>query len=95
MLNWSRRHKIALGIARDLANLHTNHENLITPRNIQSNNVLLDEFFVLKIVAYGLDKLIVPSVADEIITMSKLDGYKTPELQKMKKCNSRTDVYAF
>lgn len=44
---------------------------------------------------FGLYKLMVPSVADEIVALAKTDGYKAPDLQKMKNCNSRTDVYAF
>ena len=95
MLNWARRHKIALGVARGLAYLHTGQENPITHGNVRSKNVLVDEFFVSRVTEYGLDKLMVPAVADEMITVLKLDGYKAPELQKMKKCNSRTDVYAF
>lgn len=94
-MNWARRHKIALGVARGLAYLHTGQENPITHGNVRSKNVLVDEFFVPRLAEYGLDKLMVPAVADEMITVSKLDGYKAPELQKMKKCNSRTDVYAF
>ncbi|KAL0284206.1 UNVERIFIED_CONTAM: putative kinase-like protein TMKL1 [Sesamum angustifolium] len=39
--------------------------------------------------------IMVPAVADEIVAFAKTDGYKAPELQQMKKCNSRTDVYAF
>ncbi|CAA2999534.1 kinase TMKL1 [Olea europaea subsp. europaea] len=37
----------------------------------------------------------IPSVADEIVAQAKTHGYKAPELQKMKKCNSQTDVYAY
>ncbi|XP_010940648.1 putative kinase-like protein TMKL1 [Elaeis guineensis] len=95
LLNWARRHKIALGVARGLAYLHTGQETPITHGNIRSKNVLVDEFFVSRITEYGLDKLMVPAVADEMVSAAKSDGYKAPELQKMKKCNSRTDVYAF
>ncbi|GLU07869.1 hypothetical protein SLE2022_248080 [Rubroshorea leprosula] len=95
VLNWARRHKIALGIARGLAYLHTGHEIPITHGNVRSKNVLVDEFFVARLTEFGLDKLMVPAVADEIVALAKTDGYKAPELQKMKKCNSRTDVYAF
>ncbi|XP_050207959.1 putative kinase-like protein TMKL1 [Mercurialis annua] len=94
-LNWARRHKIALGIARGLSYLHTSLENPITHGNVRSKNVLVDDFFVSRLTEYGLDKLMVPSVADEIVALAKTDGYKAPELQRMKKCNSRTDVYAF
>ncbi|XP_010243991.1 PREDICTED: putative kinase-like protein TMKL1 [Nelumbo nucifera] len=95
MLNWPRRHKIALGIARGLAYLHTGMEVPITHGNVRTKNVLVDDFFVARLTEFGLDKLMVPSVADEIVAAAKIDGYKAPELQRMKKCNSRTDVYAF
>ncbi|XP_059660234.1 putative kinase-like protein TMKL1 [Cornus florida] len=95
VLNWARRHKIALAIARGLAYLHTGLETPITHGNVRSKNVLVDEFFVARLTEFGLDKLMIPSVADEMVALAKTDGYKAPELQKMKKCNSRTDVYAF
>ncbi|XP_044492871.1 putative kinase-like protein TMKL1 [Mangifera indica] len=95
VLNWARRHKIALGIARGLAYLHTGLEIPISHGNIKSKNVLVDDFFVARLTDFGLDKLMIPSVADEMLALAKTDGYKAPELQRMKKCNSRTDVYAF
>ncbi|XVF72230.1 hypothetical protein PTKIN_Ptkin12aG0103400 [Pterospermum kingtungense] len=95
VLNWARRHKIALGIARGLAYLHTGLEIPITHGNVRSKNVLVDDFFVARLTEFGLDKLMIPSVADEMVALAKADGYKAPELQRMKKCNSRTDVYAF
>ena len=95
VLNWARRHKIALGIARGLAYLHTGLDVPITHANVRSKNVLVDDFFVARLTDFGLDKLMIPSIADEMVALAKADGYKAPELQKMKKCNSRTDVYAF
>ncbi|XVE72804.1 hypothetical protein DITRI_Ditri11bG0068000 [Diplodiscus trichospermus] len=95
VLNWARRHKIALGIAKGLAYLHTGLEIPITHGNVRSKNVLVDDFFVARLTEFGLDKLMIPSVADEMVALAKADGYKAPELQRMKKCNSRTDVYAF
>ncbi|KAK9082826.1 hypothetical protein Scep_029297 [Stephania cephalantha] len=95
VLNWARRHKIALGVARGLAHLHTGLETPITHGNVRSKNVIVDEFFVARLTEFGIDKMMVPAVTDEMITLAKTDGYKAPDLQKMKKCNSRTDVYAF
>ncbi|CAL9129264.1 unnamed protein product, partial [Musa textilis] len=95
LLNWPRRHKIALGVARGLAHLHNGLETPITHGNVRSKNVLIDEYFVPRLTEFGLDKLMVPAVADEMVSAAKCDGYKAPELQKMKKCGSRTDVYAF
>ncbi|XP_076894815.1 putative kinase-like protein TMKL1 [Bidens hawaiensis] len=95
VLNWARRHKIALAIAKGLAHLHSNIDTPITHGNVRSRNVLVDDFFVARLTDFGLYKLMIPAVADEIIASAKTDGYKAPELQKMKNCNSRTDVYAF
>ncbi|XP_022771408.1 putative kinase-like protein TMKL1 [Durio zibethinus] len=95
VLNWARRHKIALGIAKGLAYLHMGLEIPITHGNVRSKNVLVDDFFVARLTEFGLDKLMIPAVADEMVAIAKTDGYKAPELQRMKKCNSRTDVYAF
>ncbi|KAB2003683.1 hypothetical protein ES319_D11G148400v1 [Gossypium barbadense] len=95
VLNWARRHKIALGIAKGLAHLHTGLEMPITHGNVRSKNVLVDDFFVARLTEYGLDKLMIPAVADEMVALAKTEGYKAPELQSMKKCNTRTDVYAF
>ncbi|XP_043706139.1 putative kinase-like protein TMKL1 isoform X2 [Telopea speciosissima] len=95
ILNWARLHKIALGIARGLAYLHTGMEVPVIHGNVRSRNVLVDEFFVARLTEFGLDKMMVPALADEIVAVAKSDGYKAPELQKMKKCNPRTDVYAY
>ncbi|KAI7982327.1 putative kinase-like protein TMKL1 [Camellia lanceoleosa] len=94
-LNWARRHKIALGIARGLAYLHTGFETPVTHGNVRSKNVFVDDFFVARLTEFGLDKLMIPAVADELVALAKTDGYKAPELRTMKKCNSRTDVYEF
>ncbi|XP_021763423.1 putative kinase-like protein TMKL1 [Chenopodium quinoa] len=95
VLNWARRHKIALGIARGLSYLHTGLETTMTHGNVKSKNVLIDDFFVARLTEIGVDKLVIPDVADEMLSQLKTDGYKAPELQKMNKCNPRTDVYAF
>ncbi|KAH0891932.1 hypothetical protein HID58_054361 [Brassica napus] len=86
---------IALGIARGLAYLHTGQEAPIIHGNIRSKNVLVDDFFFARLTEFGLDKIMVQAVADEIVSQAKSDGYKAPELHKMKKCNPRSDVYAF
>nr|GMD20136.1 putative kinase-like protein TMKL1 [Ipomoea batatas] len=94
VLNWARRHKIALGIARGLAHIHS-LETPITHGNVRSKTVLVDDFFVSRLTEFGLDKIMVASIAEETLLLAKADGYKAPELQKMKNCSSRTDVYAF
>ena len=50
---------------------------------------------MVRLTEFGLDKLMIPAVAAEMVALAKTDGYKAPELHRMKKCNSRTNVYAF
>ncbi|GAB2269109.1 Putative kinase-like protein tmkl1, partial [Dionaea muscipula] len=88
-------HKIALGIARGLAYLNTGLQVPLTHGNLRSKSVLVDDFFIASLTELGLDKLVIQAVSDAMITELKMDGYKAPKLQKMKRCNSRTDVYAF
>jgi len=36
-----------------------------------------------------------PNAAAEMMAAASLEGYKAPELQKMKKANTKTDIYSF
>jgi serine/threonine protein kinase len=84
-LNWPRRHKIALGVARGLSHLHTGHDTPITHGDVRSKNVLIDELFIPKLIDYGIGQLMISAVADELLSASRADGYKAPELNKMKR----------
>ncbi|KAJ4802608.1 Kinase-like protein tmkl1-like [Rhynchospora pubera] len=95
LLNWPRRHKIALGVARGLSHLHTGHDAPITHGDVRSKNVLIDELFIPRLSDYGIGQLMVSAVADELVSAARADGYKAPELNKMKRSNPRTDVYSF
>lgn len=94
-LNWARRQKIALGAARGLAHLHTGLETPIIHGNLKSKNVLVDEYFVAHLTDFGLAGLMSPNAAAEMMAAASLEGYKAPELQKMKKANTKTDIYSF
>ncbi|KAL6662038.1 hypothetical protein ACP70R_001422 [Stipagrostis hirtigluma subsp. patula] len=92
-LTWARRHKIALGAARALAYLHAGQGE--AHGNVRSSNVVVDDLFVAWLAEYAVDRLLVPAAAEAVLAAAKADGYKAPELQSMKKCSARTDVYAF
>ncbi|KAF3335795.1 putative kinase-like protein TMKL1 [Carex littledalei] len=95
LLNWPKRHKIALGVARGLSHLHTGHDTPIIHGDVRSKHVLIDELFIPKLTDYGIGQLMISAVADELLSASSADGYKAPELNKMKRCNARTDIYSF
>ncbi|KAF7102711.1 hypothetical protein CFC21_103797 [Triticum aestivum] len=97
-LTWPRRHKIALGAARGLAYLHEGRHGdaPLVHGNVRSSNVLVDEYFVARVTEYAVvGRLLVPSAAEAVLSAAKADGYRAPELQTMKRCAPRTDVYAF
>lgn len=56
-LDWPKRHKICLGIARGLAFLHEESTLKIVHRDIKATNVLLDKDLNPKISDFGLAKL--------------------------------------
>ncbi|TKW11832.1 hypothetical protein SEVIR_6G258300v4 [Setaria viridis] len=92
-LAWARRHKIALGAARALAYLHAGQGE--AHGNVRSSNVVVDDLFVARLAEHALDRLLVPAAAEAVLAAAKADGYKAPELQSMRRCSARTDVYAF
>ncbi|KAK1607185.1 hypothetical protein QYE76_030858 [Lolium multiflorum] len=98
-LTWPRRHKIALGAARALAYLHEGRhgEAPVVHGNVRSSNVLVDEYFVARVTEYAVvgSRLLVPAAAEAVLAAAKADGYRAPELQSVKRCAPRTDVYAF
>ncbi|KAH9310973.1 hypothetical protein KI387_026008 [Taxus chinensis] len=92
---WARRHKIALGAARGLAYLHTGLPTSIIHGNIKSKNILVDDNYVAHLSDYGLHKLMNTTANLEMLEAAASQGYKAPELVKMKKANAKTDIYSF
>lgn len=97
MLNWARRHKIALGVARGLAYLHAGGGGggAASHGDLRARSVLVDELFVARLTENGVHKLLVAEVAEEMLAGAKAAGYKAPELQRMKRSCARSDVYSF
>ena len=93
--------KIAQGMTRGLFYLHT-HENIIHG-NLTSSNVLLDEQTNAKIADFGtnakiadfgLSRLMTAAANSNVIATAGALGYRAPELSKLKKANTKTDVYS-
>ncbi|XP_061351762.1 probable leucine-rich repeat receptor-like protein kinase IMK3 [Gastrolobium bilobum] len=91
-IDWPTRMKIAQGMARGLFYLHS-HENIIHG-NLTSSNVLLDENTNVKIADFGLSRLMTTAANSNVIATAGALGYRAPELSKLKKANTKTDVYS-
>ncbi|KAL3521265.1 hypothetical protein ACH5RR_019414 [Cinchona calisaya] len=91
-IDWETRMKITQGITRGLLYLHT-QANIIHG-NLTSSNVLLDENANAKISDYGLSRLMTPAANVNVIATAGALGYRAPELSKLKKGNTKTDVYS-
>lgn len=94
-LSWARRHKIALGAARGLAYLHHGARSQIIHGNLKSKNIMVDESFEGHLADYGLPLLMNTGAQNEMINAAAVQGYKAPELIKMSRANTATDVYSF
>lgn len=94
-LSWARRHKIALGAARGLAHLHHGLRTQIIHGNLKSKNIMVDESFEGHLADYGLPLLMNAGAQNEMINAAAAQGYKAPELLKMSRANTTTDVYNF
>ncbi|KAG1338079.1 putative inactive leucine-rich repeat receptor-like protein kinase IMK2 [Cocos nucifera] len=91
-IDWPARMNIAKGVTRGLSYLH-NDMNMIHG-NLTSSNILLDENNNAKIADYGLSRLMTTAANSNVIATAGALGYRAPELSKLKKANTRTDVYS-
>ncbi|CAD5170824.1 unnamed protein product [Musa acuminata subsp. malaccensis] len=91
-IDWPTRMKIAKGITGGLLYLHGDL-NMIHG-NLTSSNVLLDESANAKISDFGLSRLMTNAASSTVIATSGVLGYRAPELSKLKKANTKTDVYS-
>ncbi|KAH7677723.1 Non-specific serine/threonine protein kinase protein [Dioscorea alata] len=91
-IDWPIRMKIAMGIAHGLRYLH-NDLNMVHG-NLTSGNVLLDENTNAKISDFSLSRLMTTAANSNVIATAGALGYRAPELSKLKKANTKTDVYS-
>lgn len=84
--------KIAKGMTRGLLYLHSNVN--IIHGNLTSSNVLLDEHTNAKIADYGLSRLMTAAANANVIATAGALGYRAPELSKLKKATTKTDIYS-
>ncbi|CAM8999321.1 unnamed protein product [Rhodiola kirilowii] len=91
---WMVIHSISLGIARGLDHLHSGPPKPVIHGNLKSKNILLDRNLNPYISDFGLHLLLNPTTCQEMLDAAAVQGYKAPEIIKMRDCNVETDVYS-
>jgi serine/threonine protein kinase len=92
---WDITCKISIGIARGLDHLHNGLLKPVVHGNLKANNVLLDSNFQPRLSDFGLHLLLNSTAAKEILESAASNGYKPPELMKMKDVCTSSDIFNF
>ncbi|KAF3442366.1 hypothetical protein FNV43_RR16282 [Rhamnella rubrinervis] len=94
-LDWPRRQKICLGLAKGLAYLHEESRLKIVHRDIKATNVLLDKDLNAKISDFGLAKLDEEENTHISTRIAGTIGYMAPEYAMRGYLTDKADVYSF
>ncbi|XP_015866853.3 putative kinase-like protein TMKL1 [Ziziphus jujuba] len=91
---WETIYKVSVGIAKGLDHLHSGLQKPMIHGNLSSKNILLDRPGQPYISDFGLHLLLNPTVGQEMLEALASQGYKAPELIKMKDGCEQTDIYS-
>ncbi|CAN1282719.1 L-type lectin-domain containing receptor kinase IV.2 [Linum perenne] len=94
-LNWPQRFKILRGVASGLLYLHEEWEQIVLHRDIKASNVLLDADMNGRLGDFGLARLYDHGTNPQTTHVVGTVGYLAPELSRLGKATTATDVYAF
>ncbi len=94
-LEWEDRNKIAIGMAKGLAYLHSGVVPQIIHRDIKANNILLDEHFNARVADFGLAKLSPEDETHFTTHVAGTHGYVAPEYALYGQLTDKSDVYSF
>nr|XP_043616833.1 probable leucine-rich repeat receptor-like protein kinase IMK3 [Erigeron canadensis] len=92
---WTVISTIATGIGRGLHYLHTELHSPIIHGNLKSKNILLDQNQHPVLSDFGLQTLLKPFAAQEMLESAAIEGYRAPELINMEDISESTDIYNF
>lgn len=93
-LDWHRRRKIILDIAKGLDYLHEDCRQKLIHLDIKPQNILLDEHFNAKVSDFGMSKLIDRDQSQVMTTMRGTPGYLAPEWLNSV-ITEKVDVYSY
>ncbi|XP_059430952.1 probable L-type lectin-domain containing receptor kinase I.6 [Corylus avellana] len=94
-LNWVKRFRIIRGVASGLLYLHEEWEQVVLHRDVKASNVLLDAELNGRLGDFGLARLYDHGTNPQTTHLVGTVGYLAPELTKIGKATTGTDVFAF
>ncbi|KAL2898927.1 L-type lectin-domain containing receptor kinase IV.2 [Bienertia sinuspersici] len=95
ILCWSSRFKIIKGVASALLYLHEEWEQVVLHRDIKASNVLLDADMNARLGDFGLARLYDHNNGPRTTHVVGTIGYIAPEVSRMQRPTTRSDVFAF
>ncbi|XP_071714085.1 probable receptor-like protein kinase At2g39360 [Rutidosis leptorrhynchoides] len=95
LLNWNKRYKILLGIARELVYLHKQAPDPIIHGDVKPENIVLDERFYPNLSNFGLASQIEETDRTRVDRVCGNRGNIAPELVLRSCLSAKADVYSF
>ncbi|KAE8776684.1 hypothetical protein D1007_50668 [Hordeum vulgare] len=81
-------------VGLELDHPHTRSQKPIIHGNLKTSNIMMDADFQPRVSDFGLYLLLNPAAVQDMLEVAAVQGYKGPELIKMREATRESDVYS-